>query len=82
LTATANTRGSVKVDLRWTGGASTVDVQRQNPGAASFTVIATTSNTGSYRDNLGKRPAAGTYTYRVCNSGTTSCSGNATATIP
>ena len=82
LTASAFPQGTVKVDLAWTGGASSVDVHRQNPGTASFTLIATTSNSGSYRDNLGKRPASGTYTYRVCNAATTVCSGNATASVP
>ena len=81
LTATSSTRGSVKVDLAWTGGASSVDVYRQRPGS-SMTVIATISNSGSYRDNLGKKPAPGTYTYRVCNAGTASCSGDASTTIP
>ena len=81
LTATAFRQGTVKVDLAWTGGASSIDVHRQNLGAASFTLIATTSNSGSYRDNLGKRPASGSYTYRVCSAGTTLCSGNATALV-
>ena len=82
LTASAFRQSTVKVDLAWTGGASSVAVHRQNPGAAFFTLIATTSNSGSYRDNLGKRPASGTYTYRVCNAATTVCSGNATASVP
>lgn len=82
LTATATVRGTVKVDLAWTGGASTIDVQRQAPGASSFTTIAIISNGGSYRDNLGRNPASGTWTYRVCNAGTTTCSNNATATVP
>jgi fibronectin type 3 domain-containing protein len=82
LTATAFRQGTVKVDLAWTGGASSIDVHRQNPGAASSTLIATTTNNGSYRDNLGKRPASGSYTYRVCSAGTALCSGNATAFVP
>lgn len=82
LTATAFQQGTTKVDLAWAGGASSIDVYRQNPGAASLVLIATTSNSGSYRDNLGKRPAGGTYTYRVCNAGTTFCSGNATVSVP
>lgn len=82
LTASAFRQGTVKVDLAWTGGASSIDVHRQNPGAASFTLIATSTNDGSYRDNLGKRPASGTYTYRVCTAGTTLCSGNATVSVP
>ena len=82
LSATASTRGTIKVDLAWSGGASTVAVQRQNPGSSTFATIATVSNGGSYRDNLGKRPASGTYTYRVCNSGTTICSNTASISVP
>jgi hypothetical protein len=82
LAATASTKGTIRVDLAWAGGASTVAVQRQNPGSATFATIATVSNGGSYRDNLGKRPASGVYTYRVCNAGTTICSNNATAPVP
>ena len=82
LTATASTKGTVKVDLAWTGGASTVTVQRQNPGSTTFATIATVSNSGSYRDNLGKRTASGVYTYRACNAGTATCSNYATASVP
>lgn len=82
LTATPRTQGTVKVDLAWTGGASSIAVQRQAPGGSSFATIATVSNSGSYRDNLGRNPTPGTWTYRVCNAGTSTCSSNATATIP
>ena len=82
LTARALRQGTVKVDLAWAGGASSIDVYRQNPGA-SFARIATTSNSGSYRDNLGKKAVSGTtYTYRVCSAGTTLCSGDATVSVP
>lgn len=82
LTATALQQGTVKVDLAWTGGGATIEVYRQDPGASSLVIVASTSNGGSYRDNLGRRPVSGTYTYRVCNAGTTVCSGLATAAIP
>jgi hypothetical protein len=82
LTASTSTKGTIKVDLGWTGGASSVAVERQDPGASGFSIIATISNGGSYRDNLGKRPATGTYFYRVCNAGTTACSGTANVTVP
>ena len=82
LTATAFRQGTVKVDLAWAGGASSIEVYRQKPGAVSLVLIATTTNNGSYRDNLGRRPASGTYTYRVCTAGTTLCSGNAIASVP
>jgi hypothetical protein len=82
LGATASTKGTIKVDLAWTGGTSTVAVQRQDPGSSTFATIATVSNGGSYRDNLGKRPASGTYAYRICNAGTSSCSNTASVSVP
>jgi len=82
LSTNVRPQGAVKVDLNWTGGAATVAVHRQNPGSSSFTLIATVSNNGSYRDNLGKNAASGTYTYRVCNAGTSACSNNASANVP
>ncbi len=82
LTASAAQQGTVKVDLAWAGGGATIDVYRQDPGAASLTLVATTSNNGSYRDNLGRRPPSGTYTYRVCNAGTGQCSNLATTSVP
>jgi hypothetical protein len=82
LIASLRTQGIVRVDLTWSGGASSVAVQRQSPGGSTFATIATINNGGSYRDSLGKKPASGTYTYRVCNAGTTTCSNNATATVP
>lgn len=67
-------RGSARVDLTWSGatGAS-VDVYRN--GAR----VATPSNSGAYTDVLGK--VAGTFTYRVCNTGTTTCSSNSSVTF-
>jgi hypothetical protein len=81
LTATAVRQGTLKVKLAWTGGASSIDVYRQKP-AGALVRIATTTNSGSYRDNLGKRPVSGTYIYAVCNAGTTLCSGDATVSVP
>jgi hypothetical protein len=55
-------------DLSWNGGsAANVDIYRN--GAK----IITTVNDGVYADALGKR-AAGTYTYRICGAGTSTCS--------
>jgi hypothetical protein len=39
--------------------------------------IATVPNNGSYQDNIDLR-GRGTYTYRVCEAGTSVCSNNAT----
>jgi subtilisin family serine protease len=71
LTAQALTqRGQKYVDLAWSGAAGTsVDVYRNG------TRITTTANDGAHRDSLGKK-ASGTFTYRVCNAGTTTCSNN------
>jgi subtilisin family serine protease len=61
--------------LTWTGASGTqVDVYRDN------TRIATVANSGSHTDNIGRR-GGGSYTYRVCNAGTSTCSNNATATF-
>ena len=72
LTLTASltrAKSGPRTDLRWTGAAGTnVDVYRN--GAR----LTTTANDGAYTDNLGKRAQAGTYSYAVCNAGTTTCS--------
>ena len=58
-----------------------MNVQRISPGGSTHVTIATVSNTGSYRDTLGRNAPSGTYTYRVCNAGTTTCSNNASTTL-
>ena len=76
LTATKVTKGATtKVNLKWTGGAATVDVLR-NGGAIASGI----PNTHAYSDNLGKKPT-GTFTYLVCNAGTQTCSNTATVTF-
>ncbi|HEX2202217.1 MAG TPA: S8 family serine peptidase [Longimicrobium sp.] len=68
---TANRRYN---DLTWSGAnGAQVDVYRAG------TKIATVSNTGAYSDYLG-RSASGTYTYKVCEVGSTVCSRNIAAT--
>lgn len=60
-------KNSNRVDLSWTGAVgSSVDVYRNT------VKIATPSNTGSYTDVLGR--TTGTFTYKVCNTGSTQCS--------
>jgi hypothetical protein len=57
--------------LSWTGASSaSVDVYRNGSR------VATTANDGLFEYRLGKR-AAGTYTFRVCEAGTTQCSNDA-----
>ena len=60
LTATLSTKGSRRVFLSWSGAHSpNVDIFRNNVR------IATTTNSGSYTDNVNKL-SRGTYEYKVC----------------
>jgi len=73
LTATGRkVRGLQKADLEWSGATSTdVDVYRD--GA----LLVTTANDGSYTDDINNR-GSGSYTYQVCEAGTSTCSNEAT----
>ena len=63
-------KGSATASLGWTGAtASSVDVYRNG---ALFT---TTANDGAHVDTIGK--VSGTFTYKVCDAGTTTCSNEA-----
>jgi hypothetical protein len=42
--------------------------------------ITTTSNDGAYTDNINTR-GGGSYTYRLCEAGTTTCSNQVTVTF-
>jgi subtilisin family serine protease len=69
LSATAyKVRGVQHADLTWSGTSSTgVDIYRDgNP-------IATETDNGKYTDNIGQR-GGGSYTYQVCEAGTSTCS--------
>ena len=67
-------RANARVDLTWTGATgATVDVFRNG------SLIASPSNTGAYTDVLGK--VVGTFTYKVCNGGTTTCSPTSSVTF-
>jgi subtilisin family serine protease len=68
-------KGVQHADLSWSGATSaTVDVRR------SGSVIATTANDGAYTDAIGGR-GGGSYTYQVCEAGTTTCSNQVTVTF-
>jgi serine protease len=68
-------KGLQKADLSWSGATSTnVDVFRN--GAK----ITTTANDGFHTDNINNR-GGGSYTYKVCEAGTTTCSNEATITF-
>lgn len=68
-------KGAQSVDLTWSGATSTsVDVFRD--GAK----LVTTANDGAYTDAINAK-GGGSYTYRLCEAGTTTCSGNVTVTF-
>jgi serine protease len=71
LTATngGTVKGKINFNLAWTAGGTTVDIRRN--GAV---VRAGTANTGSYTDSVKVR-GSGSFSYQVCNAGTTTCSG-------
>ena len=62
-------KGSQVVDLSWTGATTNVDIFRD--GA----VIATDQSGNSYTDNL-NRKGGGSYSYQVCETGTSNCTAN------
>ncbi|MEX0691021.1 MAG: S8 family serine peptidase [Gemmatimonadales bacterium] len=65
-------RGVQHADLTWSGATSTnVDIYRNN------SLITTTANDGAHTDNIGAR-GGGSYTYRVCEAGTSTCSADVT----
>ena len=75
LEATARiVRNKAYADLVWSGATGTdVDVYRDG------VLRTTTPNDGAYTDNLSK--LRGTFTYKVCESGTSTCSNEASVTF-
>ena len=69
LTASGSkTRGMQQANLQWSGASSaSIDVFRNNVR------VMTTANDGSQTDPI-NRKGAGTYSYKVCEAGTTTCS--------
>lgn len=68
-------RGLQKADLAWSGASGTsVDVYRD--GA----LLTTTADDGAYTDNIDQR-GGGSYTYQVCEAGTSTCSSTVTVTF-
>jgi hypothetical protein len=61
-------KGRQHVDLVW-GGASGADVIIERDGR----IVATVQNTGAFTDPIGAK-GGGTYSYRVCESGSSACS--------
>jgi serine protease len=65
-------KGAQTVDLTWSGTISTnVDIYRGG------TKITTKANDGAYTDNIGAK-GGGSYTYKVCEAGTDTCSNEVT----
>lgn len=65
-------KGVQKADLSWSGATGTnVDLYRNGSR------IAQPSNNGAYTDNIGLK-GSGSYTYKVCNPGTSTCSPDVT----
>ncbi|MEX2467698.1 MAG: PKD domain-containing protein, partial [Gemmatimonadota bacterium] len=68
-------RGVQHADLSWSGATSTnVDIYRNG------TVVATTANDGAYTDSINNR-GGGSYTYQICEAGTSTCSNEVTVTF-
>ncbi len=66
-------KGSVEFGLQWSGGDVKIDVYRSGSKVASGV-----GNTGSYTDRVKeKKNTSGTFTYQVCNAGTSDCSAGA-----
>jgi hypothetical protein len=70
-------KGLQKADLSWSPSATTLSTDVYRNGS----IIATVPNNGAYTDNINKK-GRGTYTYKVCEAGsTTNCSNDSTVTF-
>jgi PKD repeat protein len=68
-------KGVQTADLTWSGaGSANVDIRRDG------VTIMTTPDDGAYTDNIGNK-GGGSYTYQVCEAGTSTCSGTVTVTF-
>ncbi len=66
-------KGAHTADLSWNGASSTnVDVYRNG------SIVATTANDGAYTDSTGNKGGNISYTYQVCEAGTSTCSNQTT----
>ena len=75
LSATGYVKGRQKVDLTWSGAASSsVDVYRNN------VLTVTTANDGKHTDTINVK-GGGSYIYRVCEAGSSTCSNNVTVSF-
>ena len=68
-------KGVQTADLSWSGlSATTIDIYRGS------TKLSTSANDGSETDNINKK-GAGSYTYKVCAAGTSTCTNTASVTF-
>ena len=68
-------KGLQKADLTWSGaGGASVDVYRNG------NLLITTANDNEHTDPINQK-GGGSYSYRVCNAGTTTCSSTVTVTF-
>lgn len=66
-------KGWQKVDLTWSGASgASIDVYRDGQ------LVVTTANDGAYTDDLNQKGGGNSHTYRVCETGTGTCSGEVT----
>jgi extracellular elastinolytic metalloproteinase len=65
-------KGVHHVDLSWSGATANVDIFRNG-----VKIVANTANDGAHTDNTGNKGGA-SYTYKVCETGTTTCSADRT----
>jgi hypothetical protein len=74
LTATGRkSHGTNVADLVWSGANSnSIDIYRNG------VMVATVSNTGVYKDFINSHGGNNSYTYKVCEAGTTNCSNEVT----
>ncbi len=71
-------KGLQKVDLAWSGtSASATHVDIHRDGAV---LDAGEANDGTYTDHI-NRKGGGSYTYKVCEAGTSTCSNEVTVTF-
>lgn len=69
-------KGLQNTDLSWSpAGSGSVDIWRKD-GAGAYANLTTTANDGAYSDALGKK-GGGSYLYKVCLAGTSTCSNEA-----
>ena len=62
-------KGVNHVDLTWSGATTVVDISRNN-----VKIVSATTNDGTHTDNTNTKGGGHSYTYRVCEAGTATCS--------